>query len=106
MPLTTESQLSLLDGLDRQRVGRDRVEWSHEYWIQEMRVVAMKICQERGFVTTDDIHRHVETHACFPEKNTAFTGIFRGQGWRDIGYVKSSLKTNHARLIRKWVWRG
>jgi len=104
MTTTTDTQLSLLEGLTRQEEGREHVKLAHGVWIQEMRQVAFNIYLTQGFVTTDDIHRYAEVEGLHPEKNTAFTGIFRGSEWKDIGFMQSALKTNHGRLIRKWVW--
>ena len=87
-------------------VGVDRVEESSSEFVATMRLLAVKISEDRGSVTSDDLRKIAEERGLRPCHRNAWGAIFRGKGWRVVGRRKSELASNHAREIRVWKWEG
>ncbi len=88
------------DGNARRRDGLDRVEQNAEEWLAWIRAEAVRISQERGEVSADDLRVVTEQAHRHPHHPNAWGAVFRGNEWELIGRRTSSTPTAHAREIK------
>lgn len=82
---------------------------NNESWIDSIRKVAKAISNRNGKVSTDDLHRYIETApaGCNPGEPASmyvWGGIFREKGWRLVERINSTIPSNRAREIKVWQW--
>ena len=108
-PPATTPQGDLFDlqkGLYAKDVGVQLVVDHGEDWQAVMQSVAKAICNAKGEVCSDDLRRYAATHDLEPHHPNAWGAVFRGNGWKHVGWKRSAKITNHARTIRVWTWKG
>ena len=93
------------DGNARRRDGLDRVEQNAEEWLAWIRAEAVRISQERGEVSADDLRVVTEQAHRHPHHPNAWGAVFRGNEWELIGRRTSSTPTAHAREIKVWRYK-
>ncbi len=105
--MSTLKELDLFD-LPRARAerdaGKDLVEEPLESFVQFMRREAIRIAQEKGAVTCDDLRGYAASNGFTPHHPNAWGAIFRGPEWKSAGFIQSRLVSNHARIIRIWKY--
>lgn len=84
--------------------GLDSVERNNRRWVDVMREVALKIWEEAGWVTVDQLRRYADDHKFQPQHQNAWGAIFRGKHWRCTGRTKSTYASNHAREVKVWIY--
>lgn len=72
-----------------------------EAWMEIAREVAKSISQRAGNVSSDDLRALMPP----PHHPNAWGAIFHGEGWVMVGWKRSSLVSNHGRMIRVWEWQ-
>jgi hypothetical protein len=73
-------------------------------FLDQARSIAQSISVSRGSVTADDLWER-----CPPPANAnvkIMGAVFKGPGWKVIGFEPSQRKEARARIIRRWVWVG
>lgn len=98
------NQLSLIDGLNMKDEGISRVTSNAGNFVRLMREVAIRISQERGSVSTDDLRVYAYKYGMKPHHPNAWGGIMRGKGWVVVGHKQSEWASNHARTVTVWRW--
>lgn len=75
------------------------LEITRGHLLDKARDVAERICEARGYVTTDDVRQAM---AIEPGNNKWLGAVFKSDEWEKMGYVTSTVKTSHSRPILKW----
>ncbi len=84
--------------------GKDLVEEHGESFVEVMRREAIRIAQEKGAVTCDDLRGYAAARGFYPRHQNTWGSIFRGPEWKSAGFIQSRLVSNHARIIRIWKY--
>ena len=92
------------DGQALREEGLDRVESNSHGFVDKMREVAADIALRRGWVNSDDLRLYAEAHDLRPHHPNAWGSVFRGSRWNQVGWMKSTIPSNHARSIGRWVY--
>ena len=66
------------------------------------RAIAKEICGRTGSVTMDEVRK--ELGDLKPSSPNAYGCIFNTDEWHCIGWEPSTIKSNHARFIRRWKY--
>jgi len=98
--------LPLFDGDLRKTDGQAAVEENNQVFVRTMRTVAMRISEERGMVTSDDLRLEADRLGLTPTHVNAWGAVWIGKGWEVIGHKKSALPSSHAREIKIFRWIG
>lgn len=56
-------------------------------------------------ISMDDVRKELDRRGIKPKTPNAYGAVFRGKGWVHVGWVKSSLITNHCRDIKVWRYQ-
>lgn len=97
-------QLSLEEGRKLKQEGLDRVAEDNTEFLLKMRYEAMRISQERGWVSSDDLRVYASQLDLAPTHQNAWGCLFKGPNWKVVGRRKSAVPGNHAREIRIWQY--
>lgn len=100
--------LNLFDRQEGERLkseGQESVELHNENFVADMREVAKRLSRLNGRVTSDELRFHAAHYGLKPKHPNAWGSIFRGTEWVCVGHTKSTLKSNHARTIKIWIFR-
>lgn len=89
-------------GEDLKQIGLDLVESHNPTFVETMRDYARQYCKIHLSVTSDDLRRYATSHGIKANHPNAWGAIFRGNEWRATGIEKSTLPSNHGRMIRRW----
>ena len=66
--------------------------------------VALWLGRHGKAISADDVYHSLVILGIKPSQlGPAAGSIFKGQGWKCVGWVKSTRVSNHARMIRSWV---
>jgi len=93
-------------GLQLRDRGLDQVESNSPTFQELMRAEAKRICRIKGWVTSDDLREYANREGIEPHHPNAWGAVFRGKDWVTVGIANSTVPTNHARLIRRWAYKG
>ena len=93
-----------MNGLEQKQLGLALTESNNTALVKLARAVAKEICGRKGSVTMDDVRR--ELGDLKPSSPNAYGAVFHGDEWHCIGWEPSTLKSNHARFIRRWKLVG
>ena len=93
-------------GLALKESGLDAIEVSNQAWLKKMREFAVGFSRQHTEVTADDVRYYAGRVHWKPHHSNAYGGIFRGPGWKPVGYTQSRHPSNHGRTIRIWRWVG
>ena len=99
------AQLKLFNldaGIKQRDLGIESVLSNNESFAARAREIAELICQRKGTVSIDDVREVLNEYEIEPDHCNAWGGIFRGKQWRQVGWTKSKLISNHARCVRRW----
>jgi hypothetical protein len=99
-----DKQLGLVFGESLKDEGQARVEDNSGGWVDRMRGRARIMAQRDGRVTADDLRWYSALTRDPPHSPNCYGAIFRGRGWKIIGYEKSRIPSNHARRIAVWTY--
>jgi hypothetical protein len=106
-PLWNRTWASLLfsddsSGSERLEEGIRRVARPNAEFVRILRAEAKRISRCEGRVCSDDLRIYAKEIGLEPTSPNAWGVIFRGNGWRVVGHVKSSIPSNHRREIKMW----
>lgn len=99
--LTLDSQLS--KSLKTQ--GLDAVETSNLSFVELMRREAIRLSNERGWLTSDDLRVYASRLGIAPDHPNAWGSVLRGPHWKVIGHRKSAVPSSHHREIKIWQYQ-
>jgi len=101
--------MSQRDLFDRQEAdaqkeaGLDKVEKNSERFVDVMRAYARVVARRPPWsVTSDDLRAYAHRCGLEPNHPNAWGAVFRGAEWKQVGWTKSRLVSNHSRAIRIW----
>lgn len=99
-------QLSLEDGRTLKSDGQELVAGHNAEFVALMRAEAIRISNERGWVTSDDLRVYASQLDLAPSHPNCWGSLFRGPEWKVVGRRKSAVPENHAREIKIWKYEG
>ena len=83
------------------RYGLDLVEKHNPDFVHIVRAYALQHAVEFGKVTSDDCRLWANMNDIYPLHHNAWGAVFR-VGFKRIGFTKSQVPSNHARIISIW----
>ena len=89
-------------GLEQKQLGLYRVESSNKALVGLARAIAKELCCKYGSVTIDQVRQDPRMAEFTPTSSAVWGSVFHGDEWVCIGWEPSTLKSNHARFIRRW----
>lgn len=98
-------QLSIFDlpsGIAGRDAGILQVISNNQCFVSTMKGIARLLARRRGVVSSDDLRKMATEYGVRPNHENAWGAIFRGKEWQAVGFIKSKLPSNHARMIRTW----
>jgi hypothetical protein len=89
------------EGRKRRDEGLQAVSQGWDAWLAQARAVARRVAQERGKVTSDDIH----TLCPLPEgaHHNLMGAVFKTTGLVQIGWTQTERPEGHGRVIRVYA---
>ena len=96
--------MSLQLGLALKDQGQQIREVRDTVFIDLMRKIALRLCQEHGKVSTDDLRPYAERMGLTPSHPNSWGCLFKGKHWRAIGRQRSTITSNHGRYITIWAY--
>ena len=91
-----------MNGLQEKQLGLYRVESSNKALVGLARAIAKELCCKYGSVTIDMIRSDPRMAEFMPTSSAVWGSVFHGKEWTLLGWEPSTLKSNHARFIRRW----
>lgn len=96
--------LTMNTGLEQKQLGLYRVESSNKALVGLARAIAKELCCKYGSVTIDQVRSDPRMAEFTPTSSAVWGSVFHGDEWVLINWEPSTLKSNHARFIRRWKW--
>ena len=93
-----------MNGLQEKQLGLYRVESHNPALVKLARAIAKEICGRQGSVSIDDVRSDERMAEFKPSSSAVWGSVFHGEEWVCINWEPSTLKSNHARFIRRWRW--
>ena len=93
-----------MTGSTLKQLGLYRVESHNTALVKLARSIAREICGRLGSVTIDMIRTDPRIAEFLPCNSNIWGSVFMGKEWQCIGLEPSTLKSNHARFIRRWKY--
>ena len=84
--------------------GLAEIEQTDQPFVDRMRVEAIKISQQSGFVTSDNLRVFAASLGLVPKHQNSWGAVFKGAKWKVVGRQKSAVPGNHSREIRVWQY--
>ena len=94
------------NGSALKQMGLYRVESSNTALVRLARAIAMEQCVKYGSTTIDLVRQDPRMAEFTPSSSAVWGSVFHGDEWHCIGWEPSTLKSNHARFIRRWRYEG
>lgn len=94
-----------MNGLNDKQLGLYRVEASNTALVGLARAIAREHCVKYGSTTIDAVRQDPRMAEFQPTSSAVWGSVFHGEEWACIGLEPSTLKSNHARFIRRWVMK-
>jgi hypothetical protein len=102
---TTDKPLfSLIDGIKAKTEGQIQVEQHSGGFVGWMRELAIDRALHHGTVDSDYLRAYAEEEEIKAHHPNAWGAIFRGKGWRVVGWKRSEFVSNHGRTIKVWSY--
>jgi hypothetical protein len=92
----------MFTGEERKAEGLAIIEAHHGDFLSLMRTRAREIATEKGSVTSDDLRAYAACWGIEPEHRNCWGAVWRPSEWRYVGFKKSTLPSNHSRMVRVW----
>lgn len=93
---------TLTSGLKDKQLGLYRVESHNAALVKLARAIAKEICGRVGSVTIDQVRSDSRMAEFQPSSSAVWGTVFQGDEWKVVNWEPSTLKSNHARFIRRW----
>ena len=101
----SDGQLHLFDleaGRRRKEAGRIQVELNNKPAVEAMREFARAYAAEHGVVSIDIVRRWASARRLEIKSPNAFGTVFKGRGWRRVGFRPNPVPSAHARMVAVW----
>ena len=69
------------------------------------RAIAREQCVKYGSTTIDAVRQDPRMAEFVQTSSAVWGSVFHGEEWSCIGWEPSTLKSNHARFIRRWRYQ-
>ena len=92
-----------MNGLQEKQLGLYRTEANNKALVGLARLIAKDLCAKYGSCTIDDVRADPRLAEFQPTSSAVWGSVFHGDEWRSIGFEKSQIVTNHARIIQRWT---
>ena len=89
-------------GTALKQLGLYRVESSNTALVRLARAIAMEQCVKYGSTTIDLVRQDPRMAEFTPSSSAVWGSVFHGDEWVLLNWEPSTLKSNHARFIRRW----
>ena len=89
-------------GLEQKQLGLYRTESTNAALVRLARAIARERCCKYGSCTIDEIRQDPRMAEFQPTSSAVWGSVFHGEEWQVLGWEPSTLKSNHARFIRRW----
>ena len=89
-------------GLEQKQLGLYRVESSNKALVGLARAIAKEQCVKYGSTTIDAVRQDPRMAEFIPTSSAVWGSVFHGEEWVLVCWEPSTLKSNHARFIRRW----
>ena len=96
---------TLTNGHTDKQLGLYRVEASNKALVGLARNIAKELCCKYGSVTMDMIRTDPRMAEFTPTSSAVWGSVFHGDEWVLLNWEPSTLKSNHARFIRRWAMK-
>ena len=91
--------------LHAKQMGLYRVEANNKALVGLARAIAREQCVKYGSTTIDLVRQDPRMAEFAPTSSAVWGSVFHGDEWVCIGWEHSTLKSNHARFIRRWAFK-
>ena len=92
-------------GLHDKQLGLYRVESHNTALVNLARSIAKDLCAKYGSCTIDQVRSDPRIAEFQPSSSAVWGSVFHGDEWQFVGWEPSTLKSNHARFIRRWRYQ-
>jgi len=93
----------LSEGERRRETGLDLVADHNLGWLARARKEAERVARQQGEVTVEELRRWADEQDDQPNHPNAWGTVFRGNGWRPVGYRQNGRESAHARRVVVWA---
>ena len=93
-------------GLHAKQLGLYRVESSNKALVGLARAIAREQCVKYGSTTIDLVRQDPRMAEFTPTSSAVWGATFNTDEFVCIGWEPSTLKSNHARFIRRWKYEA
>ena len=94
-----------MTGSALKQLGLYRVESSNKALVGLARAIAREQCVKYGSTTIDAVRSDPRIAEFQPTSSAVWGSVFHGKEWTLLGWEPSTLKSNHARFIRRWRYQ-
>ena len=91
-----------MNGLEQKQLGLALTESNNKALVGLARAIAKEQCCKYGSCTIDQVRSDPRMAEFQPTSSHCWGSVFRSDGFTCIGWEPSTLKSNHARFIRRW----
>lgn len=84
--------------------GQALCESNNAQFVDRMRQAALIMAGQNGSVTVDDLRDYAGRLGIQPKSKAAWGCIFKGPGWKSVGFVRTRRPSSHARFIMQWQY--
>ena len=91
-----------MTGLDDKQLGLCLTEANNKALVNLARAIAREQCVKYGSTTIDNVRQDPRMAEFTPSSSAVWGSVFHGDEWQCINWEPSTLKSNHARFIRRW----
>ena len=95
-----------MTGLQDKQLGLYQVESHNRALVRLARAIAREHCVKYGSTTIDAVRQDPRMAEFQPTSSAVWGSVFHGAEWTLVGWEPSTLKSNHARFIRRWAMKA
>ena len=89
------------------RKGLKQVEANNQRFVTVMRTIAvLHAIRCNSTVSSDALREYAHEAGVTPSHPNAWGAVFRHKNFGPAGFKVSEWPSNHARIIRRWLWTG
>ena len=95
-----------MTALTDKQLGLYHVESHNQALVKLARAIAKDLCAKYGSTTIDAVRQDPRMAEFAPSSSAVWGATFNTDEFVCIGWEPSTLKSNHARFIRRWRYEG
>mgnify|MGYP001612895495 FL=1 len=88
--------------LHAKQLGLCLTEANNKALVKLARAIAREQCVKYGSTTIDSVRQDPRMAEFIPTSSAVWGSVFHGDEWVLLNWEPSTLKSNHARFIRRW----